>query len=317
MEDPIEANGQMAGMVESLNALLGRLAAVEAHLHHAAAAAAPAAPAASKPRKPDLFCGRRDAKDVRSWVSHLNIYFETVQEPPRTRANYAATLLREDALLWYQSLAEADRPTTWEALAEGLISYFAPLSVTIAARDRLAVLTQRTSVRAYTAEFKRLALNIPDLLEPEKLDRYVRNLRPDIRLKVRFERPATFERAVYAAEQADVLRNSVLGSGAADYYSNSRFQRLHPGGSYGPVPMEIGQISDPRSYADVTRNPPRFPKLTPEERSRLMANNGCFYCRGIGHRASQCPKRAGNAATLRPRITRASPQARSDRSLRP
>jgi hypothetical protein len=138
-----------------------------------------------------------------------------------------------------------------------------------------------------------------------------------LRLKVRFERPTTFEQAVYTAEQADVLRNSVMGSGPRDYYPHSRFQRLRPGGSYGPVPMEIGQISDPRSYADVVRSPPQFPKLTPEERSRLMANNGCFYCRGSGHRAAQCPKRTGSASALRPRVARSPQPPRGNRSLRP
>ncbi|KAF9176174.1 hypothetical protein BGZ51_001468, partial [Haplosporangium sp. Z 767] len=32
----------------------------------------------------------------------------------------------------------------------------------------------------------------------------------------------------------------------------------------------------------------RPPKLTPEERAYLMANNGCFRCRKIGHMAKQC-----------------------------
>ncbi|KAF9554554.1 hypothetical protein EC968_009596 [Mortierella alpina] len=32
----------------------------------------------------------------------------------------------------------------------------------------------------------------------------------------------------------------------------------------------------------------RPPKLTPEEKAYLIANNGCFRCRKIGHMASNC-----------------------------
>jgi hypothetical protein len=44
-------------------------------------------------------------------------------------------------------------------------------------------------------------------------------------------------------------------------------------------------------YTGPRNSQPRTP-LTEEERQRLRAENGCFYCRNLGHRAAECPAKA-------------------------
>jgi hypothetical protein len=48
----------------------------------------------------------------------------------------------------------------------------------------------------------------------------------------------------------------------------------------------------------ATGTPPQQQKtrLTPEERAYLLANNGCVYCRRLGHSVHQCPQRPRNPA---------------------
>lgn len=312
------ADGLGAGELNAfLQAFQERLGALE-HAAHAAAAnaaaaaanapaahaAGRAAPRPSKPPKPDTFSGRTDANAIRAWVAQVNNYFTAVHEPADSRLSYGVALLRDNALLWWQSLAEAERPATWETLADQLVRYFAPLSATIVARDALAKLQQRSSVKAYTNEFKRLLLNIPDMSENEKLDRYRRGLKTQVRLHVVFANPETFEQTCLLAEQIDSIiymhRPTNPNPGANRVYDP------FAASTSTAVPMEIGAVGQPGappappappSYADVVggRTAPKFPKLTPEEKSRLMKENGCFYCRQAGHRAAQCPVKKGKA----------------------
>jgi hypothetical protein len=44
-------------------------------------------------------------------------------------------------------------------------------------------------------------------------------------------------------------------------------------------------------YTGSRNSQPRTP-LTEEERQRLRAENGCFYCRNLGHRAAECPAKS-------------------------
>lgn len=298
-----EGAGEGVGMVEQqqqLNAFLmglqERVGALEVAANAVGAAQGAAAAAAaskpSKPPKPDTFTGRTDANAVRAWVAQVNNYFDAVNEPHGSRLSFGVALLRDNALLWWQSLGDAERAATWDQLADQLIKYFAPLSATIVARDALAKLQQRSSVKVYTNEFKRLLLNIPDMSENEKLDRYRRGLKTQVRLHVVFANPETFEQTCLLAEQIDSI---IYMHRPSNPNGGKVFDPFGPSTSTA-TPMEIGAVGDKeRTYADAAKSAPKFPKLTPAEKSRLMKENGCFYCRKTGHRAAQCPVKKGKA----------------------
>jgi len=241
----------------------------------------------NKPPKPDQFYGTDDAKRVRQWVFQVENYFVVTEEPVARRVAYATTLLRKNALLWWQSLSPEERPVVWEDFSRVLIEYFQPISATIVARDALAKLYQKSSVKAYVEEFKAQALNIPDITDAEKLDRFRRGLKRDVRLHVAFANPATFDSAVTVAEQIDEVLYSHRAPtpGTNRPYLNLRTNRM--GHSSQAVPMEIGAIQPKPSYADAAKA--SFKRLTPEERAELNRVNGCYYCRKPGHRAIECP----------------------------
>lgn len=265
-----------------LQALAQRLEMLEAHLVQQAAdrqAQNPPASLTSKPPKPDTFSGNHDAKKVRQWVFQVDNFFTAVSEPEARRLCFVVALLRDNALLWWQSLSANERPGDWPTFAAALVEYFAPLSATIVARDTLARLVQKSSVKSYTEEFKRLLLNIPDIAEGEKLDRYRRGLKREVRLQLALTNPASFQQACIMAEQVD----SVLYSNRdARSYTDNRPNR--PSGHFqGATPMEIGAMKNRQSY----------PKLSPREKEHLIATNGCFFCRRSGHRMRDCPLRSG------------------------
>lgn len=287
--DEQQQQGDPAAMMQ---ALWQRIVGLEAALSQlgqgqavAAAAPAPTADKPSRPPKPDTFSGdRADAKSIRAWVYQVNNYFTAAREPEANRLPYAVALLRDNALLWWQSLKPAERPTTWDDLGKALVAYFAPLSTTYVARDMLARLIQKGSVKAYTDEFKKLVLNIPDMSESEMSDRYRRGLKPQVRLHVTFANPDTFEEMCVLAEQIDsiIYMNKPYGG------LGSKHSPKDHGGS-NPTPMEVGGVNEKKSYADAAKGAPKFPKLTAEERERLRASGGCFYCRKTGHIATECP----------------------------
>jgi hypothetical protein len=256
--------------------------------YQAAAAAVPQpamrAPLAAKPPKPDTFSGNsKDPTHARAWVAQVDNYFSAVGEPEASRQPFAVALLREHALLWWEQLPAATRAATWPEFSKALLAYFVPSSGATSARNALAKLTQRGSVRAYTAEFKKLLLQIPDIGEADKKDHFSRGLKKDVRIQVAFSNPGTFEEMCSIAEQIDTIIFTHSAAPARTYGAG-------PSRS-GPAPMDIGAISERPSYADAAR----FKKLTDSERNKLRESGGCFYCRKTGHRALQCPLRKGKA----------------------
>jgi hypothetical protein len=279
----------------------GVLQAIQQQLA-AGAAAAPnpvqVPSSAVEARKPDFFKGTTaEAASCRLWVLSVDTYFDTVAYTDHERLVFAAALLRGDALLWWNGLTA--KPTTYPDFKTALVDYFQPVSAQMLARDEMATLSQHGSVKAYTTAFKRCLTNIPDMVDPERMDKYYRGLKRDIRIQVALSRVTTFDAMVEVAERTDVIM----------FQGRRSFPRPPPGrfaprSAGGAVPMDLGAVNfrpngarfqpkppqqQRRTYAQVAVAPRRFPRLTPEERERLRENNGCFYCRGTGHFMSECP----------------------------
>ncbi|KAG1223963.1 hypothetical protein G6F67_009577 [Rhizopus microsporus] len=100
-----------------------------------------------KVREPDVFRGERSAIAVTSWVSSLETYFDLVTLKDREKMLFAVTLLRDDALIWWNQLKVSSvPPSDWSAFKFAFEREFKPINSCQAARDKLAVLTQRSSV---------------------------------------------------------------------------------------------------------------------------------------------------------------------------
>jgi hypothetical protein len=140
---------------------------------------------------------------------------------------------------------------------------------------------QRTSVAAYVKEFKDLALNIPDFSEAERLDRFKRGLKSNVRLHVALANPTTFEQAVTIAGQVDDI---LFGQRSSNPRPDNFRQRPNARAPENQAtPMELGTMTQPKERE-------QFNNPTPERKYEIK-NGLCFYCKEPGHMALHCPKK--------------------------
>ena len=129
-------------------------------------------------------------------------------------------------------------------------------------------LRQRTSVTDYANQFSGLLLEVPEMHPADAVYRFVKGLKPQIRLHVELQRPTTVNDAIRLAQAAD----------SALYFTRPTYpvNRPTPPPTYmGPQPMQLGALALP-------------PKLSPAERERLFRERKCFRCRQPGHLAQEC-----------------------------
>lgn len=226
-----------------------------------------------KPTKPDFFQGKR-GESTDAWLFQVQQYFELCAIDSRMQVPFAASLLRDNAAIWWRNhvlqsnLGMEERIKAWTTFSKALQDQFRPINAIKIARDKLASLHQITSVHEYSFQFRTLVLEIPSMSEEEKIDRFVRGLKPQTRREVDLREPMTLNDAIRIADRFDVI----------SYKPWSQQYPVRPSSNTGPVPMEIDAIQ--------TRK-----KLTPTERERLLRIGACFYCRQPGHMAQACPEK--------------------------
>jgi len=226
---------------------------------------------------PEPFSGRRGRISLDDWAFKMRQYFELKEMTGSIRVKFAATLLTDDAAIWWRNhvsavdRGEARAITSWTEFQKILAEQFRPINAVKTARDRLANLKQTKSVQEYTALFRSITLEIPDINESEKMDKFIRGLKQNIRNEVETRDPATLADAIKMADRLDAITFQ-------SHQNNDMMARFQPKPrSYGPTPMDLDQN--------------RVPRLTPVEKERLMKQRACFYCREVGHMINNCPKR--------------------------
>ena len=196
----------------------------------------------------DPFFGQT-GENIKSWQFGLE---QTFALAPNCSDLYkitaAGAALRGPAKVWYTAVREDEmRPEyvrTWEEFKESMRAHFNPINPVRLARDQLAELSQKGGVRDYTTAFRHLCSQIPDIGEAEKLDRYVRGLRPQTKLTVNLEDPSSYEHACRIAETYDSAYSSTRPSmsmpqsygHSSDYASPPYTPQAH---NDGPTPMDV------------------------------------------------------------------------------
>ncbi|KAJ9520936.1 hypothetical protein QJQ45_014130 [Haematococcus lacustris] len=148
------------------------------------------------------------------------------------------------------------------------------------ARDQLHLARQKPNQSAvsYATQLRSLYVQIPDMHEGEKLDRFRQGLHPPLRALVDIQNPTSFSQAVEIAVAHDsAYRDAGIST---------------------TVPMQLGFISHnkprPRAQSSSTGQPSagpppsRYTQLTEEEKAQYHANNQCTYCREKGHVLRDC-----------------------------
>jgi hypothetical protein len=257
-----------------------------------------------KPTALPSFCGNT-GEDVEAWlfqVEQSQTLFPIANESQRIR--HIALSLKDTAAKWYSAMQMRDPPelTTWAIFVTKLRQQFVHLDQKWVARNSLHNLRQEGTVRDYSVKFRHLYILVPDMSEPDALDKYVRGLK-DFAFKVWRRKYQTLEEAIVYAEELDlevqqkkelkgdskftgpVSDKSRRGSSRSNFFPQPRASTWQPryeprqvNGRGGSAPMELG----------VLRMPVR---LSEAERLRHMQEDLCFNCHKPGHRTNVCPRK--------------------------
>src|SRR6185437_2860915 len=108
---------------------------------------------------PDTFSGHQDNSLVEAWLFQLRQYFDTCKMRGAVKVSLAASLLRDDAAVWWRNhveqsdLGHEELITDWDDFKKMFIQQFKPVNATKLARDKLARLKQTRSVQEYATSF--------------------------------------------------------------------------------------------------------------------------------------------------------------------
>lgn len=253
-------------------------------------------PPGVKVTPPDPYYGAHgDALD--SWLFSIEEYFHLVGvTDDASRILYAGNLTRDKASAWYRAvksdtLPDEYRVHTWAEFKESLTHYFKKGDPKKEARNRLARLKQTGDVSSYVRDFRNIVIKIPMITEDEQLDRFLRgldyHLRNQVELRMEETKSERLEDAIRIAER--------LGSGPLFKFAGGKnhgfryHDRNEPAKAKdGPVNMELNAMQGKGRAGAGER---KFTRLTPEEKERIKAANGCVYCREMTHQIDNCPKR--------------------------
>lgn len=254
-----------------------------------------------KASKPKTYNGLR-GDDPEVWLFQFNQYADINQLEEDARPKLAATYLEGNAATWWRSLVtQSEQNISWRAFQQGLISMFKPVNAKKIARDKLAGLKQNNSVAKYNFDFTQLCLEINDISESEKLDKYVRGLKDKIRVEVELAEPTTLPQAMSKAQRID---NITYQSYTSQHHENGiRNRNSYTDGNS----MDLSGISevntintrnnkwDTKSYkpTEVRNSGKQFTpaqRVSQEEFKYCQANKLCLRCKEPGHVARYCTK---------------------------
>ena len=164
------------------------------------------------PAKPNKFDGTTGS--VEQWIFEVELFFNAGRQDDHTaRINFAASMLNGSASQWWRYVVESNEPiATWTEFRSELINQFKGIDSQKDASNRLVYCQQRHSVTGYFKEFTMLTLSIPGMTEEEKLDRFVRGLRPHLQREVLLREPHTLQEACHIAYKLETVLSQIRGS---------------------------------------------------------------------------------------------------------
>uniref|UniRef100_A0A7S3A6S2 Ty3 transposon capsid-like protein domain-containing protein n=1 Tax=Rhodosorus marinus TaxID=101924 RepID=A0A7S3A6S2_9RHOD len=218
--------------------------------------------------QPKPYDGKRDALLINTFLNSLRTYFKLARLPEDDDA-YKITLaegyLTGDASYWWSLVPEDKRPEKYAGFEQLLKAQFYPADATIRAKQQLARAVQRTSVAAYTSYFNKCLIQVGEISESEKFDRFVEGLKPEVKKYI-------YIQDVQCFEEAQALALKIEGAEIASH-GLTRESR----GPERPIPTSSG-----------TRSGRKYQPQIQELRTGKYFNIVCNYCGKKGHTQRVC-----------------------------
>jgi Retrotransposon gag protein/Zinc knuckle len=247
----------------------------------------------------------RNRREILPWLNRAKNILNLANLPLNSTISvcYVAAHLKDNALKWFEMVASTvslDQRAhggfaTFDDFANAMHAALGEQFPADKARDRLFTLKQRASVADYGSEFQRCLAEIPGMDWQTTRHFYLRGLKDNLRMLITGKYP---EDATWSDIHLIAMKHDELA------FRNSKPGIPNGNRNLSPTPMDLGLVNatKPKSTSrPVSSSTPRKP-LTPEERETLLANNGCFYCRKLGHQINDCPaKRAHQAYLAKPK----------------
>jgi len=274
-----------------------------------------------KPQRPEPYAGEVDADACNNFIDNQKEYFTVVNLNLGDWVQYTALNLKSDAKSWWRS-SGLNIATPWPAFEEAFLAFHTPPNAVAAAREAMESLKQgKRTVALYTHEFRRLLRRVPSLDPETALHWYVKGLEPHTSKEVKLRQPANLDQAIEQASLIHAILFPDFPTGSPKVDSNAMdIDNLHV--AINNLTTQVNYLS--RNNNGQSNNIPHPPKLTPADKAHLMAKNGCFRCRKIGHMASQCrtfpnpqqPRQFHNIEiAASPAPTQAVPQPQSGKAI--
>jgi hypothetical protein len=258
-----------------------------------------------KASKPKTYNGLRGA-DPEVWLFQFNQYADINHLGEDDRPKLAATYLEGNAATWWRNLVMQSNDRTgdgisWVDFQQGLVSMFKPVNAKKIARDKLASLKQTNSVAKYNFDFTQLCLEINDIHESEKLDKYVRGLKEKIRVEVELAEPTTLAQAMSKAQRIDnityqtyISQHSQHGSRNFSSYPDSNAMDLSGISEVNAISSRNSRQNTKTYRSNEVQNSEKqstpAQRLSQEEFKYCQTNKLCLRCKEPGHVARYCTK---------------------------
>ena len=257
-----------------------------------------------RPKEPPAFRGELN-EDLTAWLSQMRDYCHLIRTSDTQNVSYAVTLLQGHARIWWDSFLRNSggrRPANLAELERAMRERFLSPMAEDHARIALWSIGQRQgeSVHGYAARFQNLLQRLSTYDEVDTRQRFIRTLRPELRMPVAQRYPATLMEAIREAEHLELLAGTLgtssKGNTQAASTSVQQTGQQRSGGNWGRNRGQ-GQGQGRQGQQQGRQGQPqgRQGQIQGHQGQNQGQGNrrtgNCYYCGKAGHLARDCRKR--------------------------
>ena len=240
-----------------------------------------------KVHQPKTYNGNRNFMVLGNWVFSVERYLSLMKIPKDEQVLYISTLFESEALLWFRSKYEHTdyRSLRWPDIRDALELYFKPPNQDRRLQDQWATLRQVGSVFDYVSKLEALAMQMTGVSEIQKLDKFIRGLKPKTRIEVELRDPKSTDEAYRLADRFDRIVYGHYDS----FLPTVSYDKDRAEDTRGE-PMQLDAMSFARGSQRVQANAVRPQPIALGDRNRQerRERNLCFRCGKPGHIAREC-----------------------------